>query len=764
MRSLDVRASYFEISASDWLVALFGFTVALSAALLFAIQPMYAKMLLPLLGGAPAVWSVVVVFFQVALLAGYLFAHFLRTSVPLHVQPLVHIGLAVLALIVLPFRVGAGDADAIAHPVAFALATLFAGAGLPFLVISATSPLLQSWFARLGHKNSADPYFLYAASNAGSLFGLAIYPVLLEPLFGVTLQTRIWAIAYLVLILFFAACSAATWRLGVGTPCEKTIEVLREEPITFLRRLRWIGLAFVPASLSLAMTTRITSDVAPIPLLWTLPLGVYLLTFIIAFSQRPFLTPQRVARVLPYAILLVVLLALLGAALPAGLDIVLNLAALFLIGVTCHGELAASRPQTRHLTQFYVLLSIGGALAGIFNAIVAPNVFRTIAEYPLTIVLACAILPTLGQTARSAKEWFPDVALPVLLGIALVLLFELTHRTTQLALAMQIGFALAMIACFAFVGHRVRLAWGIAVLFLVASLLPSRLGYQPGVSRNFYPRLDAQRNFFGTKLVVENALGWHELIHGGTIHGLQDIRPKQNTIPLTYYSYDGPLKSIFDAARAQRQHGTHVGVVGLGIGSIACYRRPGEAWSFIEIDPQVVAIARNTALFSYLSSCAPSANVIVGDGRLELTRISPGTFDLLVLDAYSSDQPPVHMLTREAFELYARDVRQNGLIAFHISNRYFDLAPVLGNLAFEAGWKAWIDNDLALTPHRWNEGQSASQWVVMARSERDARQIASAPQWHRLKANSNLRTWTDDYSSLLLIIHKPKLTMAVWRS
>ena len=743
-----VRASF------DGTLAFFALTMGLSAALLFAIQPMYAKMLLPLLGGAPAVWSVVVVFFQIALLGGYLFAHVLRRSVPLQVQPFIYIGLALVAVALLPFRVSASNTDAVAHPVAFTLEALLLGAGLPFLMISATSPLLQSWFARIGHTHSSDPYFLYAASNAGSLLGLATYPVVLEPLFGVSLQTRIWMVGYAILIACLCACAAITWRRKTASAePEMVIETDGTERITASRRLRWVALAFVPASLSLAITTRITSDVAPIPLLWTLPLAVYLITFIIAFSQRPILTPARVARVLPYAIFVVVFLALLSAALPAGLDLVLNLIALFLVGISCHGELSESRPNARYLTEFYVLLSIGGALAGCFNGLVAPNVFRTVAEYPLTIVLACAILPTLGTIGRTPRDWIADLAWPVSLGCALLLLFGLTENSSRVALVMQIGFALAIVACLAFVGRRIRLASAIAVLFLVAGMLPTRLGYTPGVTRGLYTQLDAERDFFGTKVVIRNARNWHELIHGGTVHGLEDMTPAEQTKPLSYYSHDGPLSAVFEAARTGRERTKDVAVVGLGVGTVACYERPGEKWSFIEIDPEVVQIARNGRLFSYLSSCAPKAAITVGDGRIELTKVRPGSYDLLLLDAYSSDQPPVHMLTREAFALYARDVRRNGLIVFHISNRYFNLATVLANLAAEAGWRAWIDNDVVLTPRRAGEGESGSQWVVMSRSARDAGHIAAAREWRPLPANAKLRTWTDDYSSLLLIIH-----------
>lgn len=727
--------------------------MGLSAALLFAIQPMYAKMLLPLLGGAPAVWSVVVVFFQIALLAGYLFAHVLRTSVALRFQPFIYIGLALLAVALLPFRVSATSADAVAHPVGFTLETLLLGAGLPFLMISATSPLLQSWFARIGHKHSSDPYFLYAASNAGSLLGLALYPVALEPLFGVALQTRIWMVAYVILIGCLCTCAAVTWRRNNASAEKAATEADGIQRITASQRLRWVALAFVPASLSLAITTRITSDVAPIPLLWTLPLAVYLITFIIAFSRRPLLTPARVARVLPFSIFLVVFLALLSAGLKAGFDLVLSLTALFLVGISCHGELSESRPHARHLTEFYVLLSIGGALAGCFNGLVAPNVFRTVAEYPLTIIFACAILSTLGKVGGTRREWIADFALPAFLGCALLLLFRFTEHSSRVSLVMQIGFALAMVVCLAFVGRRIRLASAIAVLFLVAGLLPTRLGYDPGSSRDLYMRLDAERDFFGTKLVIRNARNWHELIHGGTVHGLENMAAAEQTKPLSYYSQDGPLRAVFDAARAGPERSKYVAVVGLGVGTVACYQQPGETWSFIEIDPEVVWIARNGKLFSYLSSCAPKAAITVGDGRIELTKVRPRSYDLLLLDAYSSDQPPVHMLTREAFALYARDMRRNGLIVFHISNRYFNLAPVLANLAAEAGWRAWIDNDLTLSPRRVREGESASQWVVMARTAHDAGRIATAREWHPLAANAKLRVWTDDYSSLLLIIH-----------
>jgi spermidine synthase len=730
---------------------LFGLTLGLSAALLFAIQPMYAKMLLPLVGGAPAVWSAVVVFFQVALLVGYLFAHLLRSVVPIRAQVLIQLAIAALAAASLPFRILGVGADASTHPIAFVLTALCIGAGVPFFVIATTSPLLQSWFSRIGHRQSGDPYFLYSASNAGSLLGLAIYPLLLEPMFGVRLQTRIWEGAYLLLIVCLAACGAVTWRLA------KTID--RVEPaaverIGWRRGLRWIALAFVPASLSLAITTQITNDVAPIPLLWTLPLGIYLLTFIIAFARRPLVTPEKTARAVPYGIIAIVFLALLSASLPAALDVAIDLAALFLIAMTCHGELAASRPDASNLTKFYVLLSVGGALGGLFNGIVAPNVFHTIAEFPLTIILACSLLPAFGVLGGSIKDRVIDLAAPVLLGGALLALYGLTHHVMAVSLVLIVGFGLSMVACFAFVGRRLRFALGIAAVFIVAGVLPMQNGYRLNAANDVFYRLDAVRDFFGTKLVVvDSHSGWHELVHSGTVHGIENMDAGQREIPLSYYSADGPLGAIFGVMHDGHHRTKTVGIVGLGIGSAACYHRAGEQWTFIEIDPQVIAIARDNALFSYLDSCTPDATFIQGDGRLELTKVPPSSYDMLMLDAYSSDQPPVHMLTREAFALYMRDVAPRGLIAFHVSNRYFNLAPVLANLSAEAGWLAWIDRDVRLTDKRVRKGEVGSVWVIVAKNQRDVGEIASDPRWSRLPADPKLRTWTDDYSSVLSVIH-----------
>jgi spermidine synthase len=739
---------YRRTTVSAGIVVLFGLTMFLSAALLFDIQPMYAKMLLPLVGGAPAVWNTVVVFFQLGLLLGYLLAHVLRSYVPLKAQTVGHVALAALAIALLPFRLVAANASAIADPVPFVLLSLLAGAGLPFLVISATAPLLQSWFARIGHPRSHDPYFFYAASNAGSLLGLAAYPLLMEPFFGIALQGRIWAAAYCALVGGLAICGFVAWRFGADAPGEdepSEVAAIAGEPPTWKLRLRWIALAFVPASLSLAMTTHITNEVAPIPLLWTLPLGIYLLTFVIAFSRRPILTPERIARVLPYAILPLALLVMLGGALPASLDVAFNLIALFLIALTCHGELSASRPPAHYLTGFYVVLAVGGMLGGLFNALVAPYVFRTIAEYPLTLVLACAILPTLGVIGGPKRQRFFDVAAPVLLGAAMLLVYAVAVGSIGFGPWLRIGFSLAAVVCFAFVGRRVRFALGIGVLFLVAALLPSQIGY----------KLEVARNFFGAKLTVDNPnLHWHEFIHSGTVHGIESTEPALRTMPLAYYSKDGPLGSIFTAARSDKA-GTHrVGIVGLGVGSVACYRLPGEDWTFFEIDPQVVSLAQNTKLFWYLPACAPNAKIVVGDGRLELANVSPNEYDLLILDAYSSDQPPLHMLTSEAFALFTSRVATGGFIAFHISNRYFNLAPVVGNLAASVGWQAWIDRDDNVSRKGALLGEMESQWVVVAREASDVRAIASGKRWHQLARDPTLRTWTDDYSSLLLVMNR----------
>jgi hypothetical protein len=733
-------------------VTLFALTMFLSAALLFDVQPMYAKMLLPLVGGAPAVWNTVVVFFQLGLVVGYLLAHLERSLVSLKAQTVFHVVVAALALAVLPFRLVAANAEAAAHPVPFVLLTLFAGAGLPFLVVSATTPLLQSWFARLGHAHSRDPYFFYSASNAGSLLGLAIYPLALEPFFGVALQSRMWAAAYFTFVVGLAICGFVTWRFGTdaervpvaseGTDAQAAAPSPRQ-------RIRWIALAFVPASLSLAITTHITNQVAPIPLLWTLPLGIYLLTFIIAFSRRPILTPERIGRALPFTILPLVLLVVFGPSLSPIFNVALNLIALFFIGLTCHGELSASRPAAHYLTGFYLLLSIGGALGGVFNALIAPYVFHTVAEYPLTLVLACAILPTLGVVGGQRRDSFFDLAAPMLLGIALLVLYGITARTSGVTLFLQIGFCAAVVVCFGFVGRRLRFALGIGTLFLVVAILPNWLP-----SQQIEYQIYVARDFFGTKLVIDDpGSRWHKLIHSGTVHGIENTEPDKRSIPLSYYSRHGPLGAIFAAARSRRGGTRRVAVVGLGTGTVACYRLPGERWTFFEIDPQVVALAQDDRLFWYLSSCAPKANLVLGDGRLELTKISPNAYDLLVLDAYSSDQPPLHMLTREALALFTSRLAPGGLIAFHMSNRYFNLAPVIGNLAASVGWHAWIDYDLRFTLQRISLGEVGSEWVVVARRPSDVRPIASSAHWRRLAPDHSVRIWTDDYSSLLTVMH-----------
>lgn len=337
----------------------------------------------------------------------------------------------------------------------------------------------------------------------------------------------------------------------------------------------------------------------------------------------------------------------------------------------------------------------------------------------------------------------------MLLGTALLLLYAVTARTSSVTLLLQIGLSLAVVVCFGFVGRRIRFAFGVGTLFLVVAILPNWLA-----SKQVEYRIYDARNFFGTKLVIDDPRSRrHELIHSGTVHGIENTEPGKRGIPLAYYSRHGPLGSIFAAARSNEAGTREVAVVGLGTGTVACYRLPGERWTFFEIDPQVIALAQDDRLFWYLASCAPNANLVVGDGRLELTKVSPNSYGLLVLDAYSSDQPPLHMLTREAFALFTSRLAPGGLIAFHISNRYFNLAPVIGNLAASVGWQAWIDNDVWFTLKRISLGEVGSQWVVVARRPGDVRAIASDAHWQRLAPDHSLRIWTDDYSSLLTVMH-----------
>ena len=645
------------------LLPAFGATLFTGACLLFLVQPMVSKMVLPRLGGSPNVWNTCMCFFQAMLLFGYAYAHWLATRFGGRTPMAIHAGVLGLAALFLPFDLTALIPPAEASPVPWLLARLATTVGPPFFAISATAPLLQRWFSRTDHADAADPYFLYAASNAGRLLALLAYPLIVEPALPLPQQSRLWSFGLFMLAIGIAVCWAG-YRSHQAS--SQAVAEAAARPST-TERLRWAGYAFVPSSLLLAVTAYITTDLAAAPLFWVVPLALYLATFIIAFSRRPALPHALVLRVLPLVVIPVVILSV---GLHSVWLLLLHLGCFFVIAMVCHGELARSRPDTSNLTEFYLWISLGGVLGGLFDALLAPLIFPDIWEYPLTLVAACAIRSAGSRDGNGISRG--DLLYPALLLAALLALLLFGSPPTWLVFVSAAAASLVLVK---FSERRWRFALGVAACLLFVQLLSSSA------------TVATTRSFFGVnhvRLAEDGAV--RVLQHGTTVHGVASTRPGEAAIPLGYYHREGPFGRFFAAIAGRGM--SRVGVVGLGTGALACYARPNESWIFHEIDPAVERLARNTRYFRFLETCGNDPHIVLGDARLTLAAVPDHSDDLIVIDAFSSDSIPLHLLTREALALYQRKLVPGGLVLFHISNRYLDLAPVVAALAADAGMPA----------------------------------------------------------------------------
>ncbi len=724
------------------MVALYTLTIAAGAALLFIIEPLFARLILPLLGGSPAVWTTAMVFFQAALLAAYSYAHLSVRRLGPRRQARWHVLVLLLAFAVLPLHVPVGwTPPTQTTPIFWVLALLTVAVGLPFFVVSSTSPLLQRWFGASTHRRAADPYFLYAASNVGSMAGLLSYPLWIEPHLTLTQQTRLWTWGYVGLVVLVFACAVSLWRATPGENRSAAPAPDSPKPPP-AQRLRWVLLAFVPSSLMLGVTTYLSSEIAVVPLLWVIPLALYLLTFVLAFSGLTM--PAWLTRSFPLLAVVWVLIVDMLVTHPIGGLMALHLAAFFVAALLCHAQLARSHPPADRLTEFYLWISLGGVLGGVFNGVFAPLVFRTVAEYPMAFTLACYLAlshrtkvdPADGRVAWG--DWF----WPLLLGgatIGAVLMLRATSLGEQTRPAALI-FGVAALFCYLFSQRPVRFALGVGALLLAGAVTPGQEG-RP---------LKTARSFFGVHRVLLDGSGeFHVLLNGVTVHGRQSLNPIRKDVPLSYYFPTGPAGDVFRVFGSATRH---VAIVGLGAGSLASYGLPGQDWTYYEIDPVVEQIARDQRYFTFLHDSHASVQVELGDARQSLVRARDGAYDLLVVDAYSSDAIPVHLVTREALALYLRKVAPHGRLLFHISNQHLDLEPVFANLARDAGVPALTRDDTDLSLDELARGKSPSTWLIMAHEPQALAALAQLPHWRRSTDNPAQRVWTDDYSSILTVL------------
>lgn len=716
-------------------------TIFLGSFLLFLVQPMIARMVLPRLGGAPAVWNSAMLVYQALLLAGYAYAHFLGRFAPRR-QALMQLCAFTAAASSLPIGLIAITPSATANPFLWVPALLLASIGPLFFVVSAQAPLMQRWYAL---SEARDPYPLYAASNAGSFAGLIAYPLLVEVWLPLSVQRWLWTCGYAVLALAVGWCAAAL------PPTTAAVVERERTPAPPRAQLAyWALLAAIPSGLILSTTLHLTTDVVAMPLLWVIPLGVYLLSFSVAFASNR--APARfIGRMAPILLIASALALFPGDSRFAPACAALAVVNLFTSAVALHGRLYEDRPDEQHLTAFYLAMSAGGVIGGLFCALVAPQLFDWTYEHPILLLATAALVPMRNPVERLAALWSDAGIRPRLtrLGLALVAIlavatlgpFGLPPSPT---LTIGAVVALAFLAV-ASLGNRLLFAGSLAAIML-ASGGWNQLSLSAASGR-------MTRSFFGIYTIGENQRSrW--LVHGTTVHGIENLGSPARERELTaYYVPHSGIGRAMTAAPQLFGKRARIEVVGLGAGTLACYARPGQQWTFYEIDPAMVRIASDSRMFHFLDRCMPDPKVVIGDARLTLGRSAQGSADLLVIDAFSSDSIPMHLLTDEAFAVYRRQLKPGGLLMVHITNRFLDIEPVIAAAAERGGWTARL---LSFTPSPGERADNAapSIWVALSHSPTTIEKLTApdASDWRPLRARSGFQAWTDDHASLLPLI------------
>jgi spermidine synthase len=733
---------------SRYLALVFTSTIFLSAFLLFGVQPMFTKMILPWLGGSPAVWSVAMVFFQGLLLLGYLYAHLSTTYLRPRAAVTVHGMLAAAAFLTLPLTVSQAFGTPPDSGQGLWLLAVFAGSvGLPFFVLSASAPLLQAWFARSGHERAANPYFLYAASNGGSFAALIAYPLLIEPLAALQTQRFGWMWMFAALGVALVVCGISARCLAAGNDKAETQDLSAPAPLTWRQRAVWIGLASIPSGLLVAVTAHLSTDVASAPLLWVLPLALFMLTFILAFRETMFAADQTLsswfARLTPFVIMSVV-----GFIMPLGVQFAIHLGVLFLAAMICHRRLYLGRPHPAQLTEFYLWMSFGGLIGGLFAGLLAPYLFSTIIEYRLLLIAALLCVTTAGVVPSYRKQLL-FAGFSVLAGVAFMIAAPLMATVaTKLPYALGLAMATAFMAIIILNRHGPLASAGAAAGAFLA------LAITTGDNREM-----VVRSFFGVNYVKTGVSGNTRILsHGSTVHGAVRIRdldgkPVQGRPQATtYYHDEGGINLALRAAR-QNAGGTigRVAVLGLGAGAMACQSAEGESWTYFEIDSEVAKLAQRAEVFPFLSRCTPGARIVIGDARLTLQK-ETARYDVIILDAFSSDAVPAHLLTLEAFRIYADMLNPGGMIIAHVSNRHMDLRSV-AEAAAKATGMASLSARIDIDPEAEKSlMQLATPTIVVAMSPDTAaleNLRMSNARWRAPSADAGSALWTDDYANIM---------------
>ena len=727
-------------------------TTFLSACLMFTLQPLFAKILTPLMGGTPAVWNTALVFYQGTLLIGYFYAHFIATRLSLRNQLITHGALLLIGLIFLPIKVSVlVGAPNVESPVSWTLFALLLSIGAPIIAISATAPLVQAWRARIG--DGVNPYRLYAASNLGSFLALAAYPFLIEPFIGVKLQGIIWSVFYIVLAISLFLAIRAVPKDSLA-PKE-----IAQNKTSIGEIVKWIGYAAVPSALLVAVTTHIVTDVASVPLLWIPPLALFLLTFVIAFSERG----ERVAVLaVPLKFLFVFVLAAVMAG--DGDDgypgLAIHLGTFFMIVLCCHLELARNRPEPARLTEFYLWMSVGGVLGGAFAALAAPVLFNTTIEYQLILIAALLIAP--WRTANTKQA-----LLATLLAIAIATLFlkrfeVATFLDLKLPINAKDGIPSTFWNSFFFVWDDFKAGFIMSLALLLVSIMVLRSAILTAtigalalllpiyIQDNTLVRF-RDRSFFGVLEITdssEDITGLRQLSHGTTLHGIMSLDPSKSRIPMSYYYKNTPIGMLYQEASNAKPDTLHAGVIGLGMGSTTCYAKPNQDWTVFEIDQQVVEATVNSPWVRFVKRCAPQTKIVMGDARLSMEKQKNGWFDILLVDAFTSDAIPTHMITQEAIKMMMSKIAPDGILIVHISNRFLGLQNIVADAANAGGYSAiqglrnGDENDFADTGVR--------AMVIAHNPERLARYNSDI--WQKFPKRKNAKPWTDDRTDIIQAI------------
>jgi spermidine synthase len=726
-------------SSSVFLITIYTAAVFLSAALLFAVQPMFTKMVLPRFGGSASVWSVAMVFFQGILLLGYAYADLLTRFVRGPLALLIHLCVMLGGAVFLPLAIAQGWGLPPADSEQLFLLGLFgASIGFPFFALAANGPLLQAWFARSGLGQAENPYFLYAASNTGSLLALFAYPFAVEPFLTLSFQGGIWRSGYYLLIALIAACGGLVFFRRDGEAILPIAQSTEAAP-AFNRMIYWVALAFVPSALMIAATTHITTDVAAAPFLWVLPLSLYLISFILVFSQRQFVRRETWIKLQPFLLALIVLTLALDIRTWLTVDVALHLLTFFVTAMICHGLMAATRPQAAYLTRFYFCMSLGGVLGGIFSGLIAPRIFSWIAEYPLLIVAAAL--------ARPGLVWPTGKETRLILGlVAVIIVVTLPGLAESISVIPPYswivwGAVVVLVACaVAFRERPLRLAVLFAAVFAITRVYPPNVRH-----------LETVRSFFGVhKIEVTEDGRFRVLRHGMELHGAQrlttdDGKPVTGRPELsTYYHPDSPIAEAIDAVQDKKGGPIRAAVIGLGAGSIACLMKPEDSLDYYEIDADVIRIARDPNRFTFLRDCKPDAKIVLGDARLTIADARDARYDMIVVDAFSSDSIPVHLLTREALRIYVSRLNPGGIIITHISNNHLDLTGVVTETAASEKLIARLYDEDEVPGG--DPMIKFSTVMVLARNNED---FGLLKDWELQKPEPGENPWSDDFSNLL---------------